>query len=95
MFDHQWQGLKAYAGSKDNKILGDLPIYVAHDSVDVWTNRGRFILHPDGHPSVVAGVPPDYFAPTDQLWGNPIFQWSAHAEEGYGMIANLEVTPAN
>src|SRR5262249_4442541 len=64
-------------------IVGDVPIYVAHDSSDVWVNRNLFDLDPSGYPRAVAGVPPDYFSPTGQLWGNPLYLWSAHKGENY------------
>jgi len=64
--------------------MGDLPIYVAHDSADVWANPQYFKLDDDGNSTVVAGVPPDYFSATGQLWGNPIYRWDALAGEGYG-----------
>lgn len=82
-FDQQWSRLREYAKSKRVGLIGDLPIYVAHDSVDVWTNRRLFQLEPDGRLSAQAGVPPDYFTETGQLWGNPLYTWERHAEEGY------------
>src|SRR5207247_3113726 len=60
------------------RVIGDVPIFVAHDSADVWSHRGLFKLDDNGYPTVVAGVPPDYFAPTGQLWGNPIYRWDMH-----------------
>jgi 4-alpha-glucanotransferase len=70
--------------------MGDLPIYVAPDSADVWANRELFELGEDGKPRVVSGVPPDYFSATGQLWGNPIYRWEAHAKSGYAWwIARL------
>ncbi len=63
--------------------MGDLPIYVAHDSADVWVNPQYFELDSEGNPAAVAGVPPDYFSATGQLWGNPIYRWSALAADGY------------
>jgi 4-alpha-glucanotransferase len=65
------------------QIIGDLPIFVAHDSADVWANRDLFHLDDTGQPLVVAGVPPDYFSETGQLWGNPLYRWDVHAETGY------------
>ncbi|HRF72047.1 MAG TPA: 4-alpha-glucanotransferase [Accumulibacter sp.] len=82
-FFDQWAALKAYANSRRVKIIGDLPIFVAEHSADVWANPGLFDLDEHGHPRVVAGVPPDYFSETGQRWGNPLYRWSAHAAEGY------------
>ena len=75
LFFRQWSKLKAYANEKDVKIVGDVPIFVALDSADVWCNQDKFKLKKDGSPKVVAGVPPDYFSKTGQLWGNPIYNW--------------------
>lgn len=75
LFFRQWQALRDYASQRQVSIIGDLPIFVAHDSADVWANREIFKLAPDGRPTVVAGVPPDYFSETGQLWGNPIYDW--------------------
>lgn len=75
LFQRQWETLHAYCRERDIRILGDLPIYVAHDSADVWTNPDLFHLDAAGHPTVVAGVPPDYFSTTGQRWGNPIYRW--------------------
>ncbi|MEW6234694.1 MAG: 4-alpha-glucanotransferase [Candidatus Omnitrophota bacterium] len=74
-FDRQWENVKQYANRHRIKIIGDIPIYVAHDSVDVWAHQHLFQLEADGSPTVVAGVPPDYFSVTGQLWGNPIYRW--------------------
>jgi 4-alpha-glucanotransferase len=63
--------------------VGDIPIFVAHDSADVWAQPELFYMNNDGTPSVVAGVPPDYFSATGQLWGNPLYRWDVHAEDGY------------
>ena len=82
-FAKQWQALKAYANSKGIKIMGDIPIYVALDSADAWANPGLFQLDKDNIPTAVAGVPPDGFSPTGQLWGNPLYRWEAHRETGY------------
>ena len=82
-FERQWCDLKAHCTRNDIRILGDMPIYVALDSADVWANRDLFELQEDGRPRVVAGVPPDYFSATGQLWGNPIYSWQAHAKTGY------------
>ena len=83
LFFKQWQQLKAYAHKQGIKIIGDLPIFVAHDSADVWVHPFLFKLNSDGQPTVVAGVPPDYFSPTGQLWGNPLYKWEAHQEQNY------------
>ena len=83
IFFRQWSRLKAYANGKAIKIIGDLPIFVAADSADVWANPQLFQLDSAGFPSHVAGVPPDYFSQTGQLWGNPLYQWDAHKKEGY------------
>jgi 4-alpha-glucanotransferase len=65
------------------KLIGDIPIFVSGDSVDVWANRELFSLNPDGTPTVVAGVPPDYFSETGQRWGNPLYDWAAHRASAY------------
>jgi 4-alpha-glucanotransferase len=82
-FARQWTALRAHARSRDVALIGDAPIFVAHDSADVWANRELFRLDAEGRPTVVAGVPPDYFSKTGQLWGNPLYRWEAHATEGY------------
>ena len=75
-FFRQWTELKRYANLRDIKIIGDIPIYVAHDSADVWSHREIFCLHEaSGEPALMAGVPPDYFSVTGQLWGNPVYNW--------------------
>lgn len=83
IFDTQWQAVRAYARERGVAIIGDLPIYCASHSADVWVNPGLFELDEQLQPAVVAGVPPDYFSATGQLWGNPLYRWSAHAEEDY------------
>jgi 4-alpha-glucanotransferase len=83
IFMRQWQAIREYAANKGIRIIGDIPIYVAHDSADVWANTELFLLDETGNPTVVAGVPPDYFTKTGQLWGNPIYNWQLHAERGY------------
>lgn len=75
MFYKQWNALKKYANKRNVLIMGDIPIYVGIDSTDVWSCRENFLLDAQGHPSFVAGVPPDYFSPTGQRWGNPIYNW--------------------
>lgn len=82
-FYRQWQELKKYANENEIEIIGDIPIFVAMDSCDVWSNPKLFYLDNDSNPSVVAGVPPDYFSSTGQLWGNPLYNWKAHADEKY------------
>lgn len=75
-FFGQWQNLKQYANEKGIQLFGDIPIYVAHDSVDVWAHRNIFQLDPEtGEAALMAGVPPDYFSETGQLWGNPVYNW--------------------
>jgi 4-alpha-glucanotransferase len=76
-FYRQWEALKHYTNEQGIKIVGDIPIFVAPDSVDVWANRSLFLLDKQGRPTVVAGVPPDYFSETGQLWGNPLYNWKA------------------
>ena len=83
LFFRQWTALKDYANGKGIQIVGDIPIYVAHDSSDVWSNRVLFHLQKNGQPTVVAGVPPDYFSETGQLWGNPIYKWDLHAKQDF------------
>ena len=82
-FFTQWSALKAYANSKGIKIVGDMPIYVAHDSVEVWSDPKQFLLNEDLSRKVVAGVPPDYFSADGQLWGNPIYDWEYMRTTGY------------
>jgi 4-alpha-glucanotransferase len=83
MFFRQWEKLHAYANAHGIKIIGDIPIFVAYDSADVWANPDLFFLDNDGLPTVVAGVPPDYFSVTGQLWGNPLYRWDVHKNSGY------------
>jgi 4-alpha-glucanotransferase len=87
-FYQQWLALKRYANERGISVIGDLPIFVAHDSADVWVNKEQFYLNPDGRPQVVAGVPPDYFSATGQLWGNPIYRWDKMASENYAWWIN-------
>ena len=82
-FMKQWQAVRAYANAKGIRILGDIPIYVAYDSCDVWANRDQFQLDKDGKPTAVAGCPPDYFAEDGQLWGNPLYAWDKMAADGF------------
>jgi 4-alpha-glucanotransferase len=82
-FSCQWQKLKSYANEKGIQIIGDIPIYVALDSADVWANPALFQLDKNGTPIGVAGCPPDAFSATGQLWGNPLYNWKKHKETGY------------
>ncbi len=82
-FFKQWNALKKYANEHDILIIGDMPIYVGLDSVDVWTNQESFLLEEDGTPSFVAGVPPDYFSAYGQRWGNPIYDWDYLKKHGF------------
>ena len=83
LFFQQWDALKMYAHKQGIRIIGDIPIFVAYDSADVWAHPDLFYLDEEGHPTVVAGVPPDYFSPTGQLWGNPLYRWDVLAQQGY------------
>jgi len=89
LFHTQWFALRAEAGSYGIRIIGDLPIFVAHDSADVWAHRRLFKLNGVGRPTVVAGVPPDYFSATGQLWGNPIYDWDAHRSDGFAWWSDV------
>ncbi|MGC9349688.1 MAG: 4-alpha-glucanotransferase [Anaerolineae bacterium] len=82
-FFRQWRKLKEYAEENEIQIIGDIPIFVAYDSVDVWANPELYYLDDDLEPTKVAGVPPDYFSPTGQLWGNPLYDWDKVAENDY------------
>ncbi|MDY5957155.1 4-alpha-glucanotransferase [Frisingicoccus sp.] len=83
LFFKQWYELKNYANANGIEIIGDIPIFVSADSADVWANKNLFQLDEDGYPTVVAGVPPDYFSATGQLWGNPLYAWDEHKKEDY------------
>lgn len=83
LFDRQWNELKNYANQRNVQICGDMPIFVAHESADVWANQNLFAVGQDGKPTLVAGVPPDYFSKTGQLWGNPQYDWEALEETDY------------
>ena len=83
LFFEQWQRVRDGCRSRAIDIMGDLPIFIAHDSADVWAHRELFRLDADGHPAVLTGVPPDYFSATGQLWGNPHYRWDTLAETGY------------
>lgn len=82
-FARQWSQLRAHCASLHLALIGDLPLFVAHDSADVWAHRELFRLNDQGSPVVVAGVPPDYFSSTGQRWGNPLYDWDAHSRDGY------------
>ncbi len=82
-FFEQWKALHALCRERGIRLMGDLPIFVAHDSADVWAHPEIFFLASDGRPSFVAGVPPDYFSATGQLWGNPLYRWDVLARSGY------------
>jgi 4-alpha-glucanotransferase len=83
IFFSQWFSLKTYCDSKDIKIIGDIPIYVNYDSTDVWANPEIFNLNKEKKPAYVAGVPPDYFSSTGQLWGHPVYNWDVLKESRY------------
>jgi 4-alpha-glucanotransferase len=82
-FDKQWGELRAYAAARGVGLIGDLPIFVAHDSADVWRAPGAFFLDEAGEPTVIAGCPPDYFSATGQRWGNPLYRWRRMKGSGY------------
>ena len=92
-FFRQWLEVKSYANQRGIRIIGDIPIFVAYDSADAWANRDLFYFDEEGQPTVVAGVPPDYFSETGQLWGNPLYRWDKMARRGYGWwIARFQAT---
>ncbi|MGF1470711.1 MAG: 4-alpha-glucanotransferase [Rubrobacteraceae bacterium] len=82
-FFRDWDRVKTVANEAGVEVVGDLPIFVSHDSADVWANQELFFLDPTGNPTVVSGVPPDYFSETGQLWGNPLYDWEALRNSGY------------
>jgi 4-alpha-glucanotransferase len=82
-FDYQWQAVRTYAAERGVLLFGDIPIYVAPDSVSTWAQRDQFQLGADGRPTAVAGVPPDYFAADGQLWGNPLYRWEQAERDGF------------
>lgn len=82
-FFRQWRTLKSYANERGIQIVGDIPIFIAYQSADVWAHQDLFILGTDKRPSVVAGVPPDFFSATGQRWGNPLYHWHAHEKSGF------------
>ena len=83
VFFNQWSSLRNYCNGKGIQIIGDIPIYVEHDSADVWAHPEIFKLDDEKKPYAVAGVPPDYFSETGQLWGNPVYRWNVLKEQGY------------
>jgi 4-alpha-glucanotransferase len=83
LFFKQWLDLKRYANERDIRIIGDIPIFVAYDSADVWAHPELFYLDENGNATVVAGVPPDYFSATGQRWGNPLYRWEVLTQRGY------------
>jgi 4-alpha-glucanotransferase len=83
VFDQQWVALRAYASARGVRLIGDLPIFVAHDSADVWQDPESFFLDEVGAPTVIAGCPPDYFSATGQRWGNPLYRWRRMKKNGY------------
>lgn len=90
IFQYQWDALRRYAGDRGVQLMGDIPMFVSHDSVDVWANQGMFFLNESGERTVQAGVPPDYFTEDGQLWGNPLYRWDVMQQDGYGWwIARL------
>lgn len=83
VFFKQWLNLKHYANERDILVFGDMPIFVAHDSAEVWAHREYFELKENGQPKIVAGVPPDYFSETGQLWGNPLYNWKRMRQDDF------------
>ncbi|HKB35961.1 MAG TPA: 4-alpha-glucanotransferase, partial [Gemmataceae bacterium] len=93
LFSRQWRALKGYAHERSVRLIGDIPIFVAADSADVWANPGLFLLDEKRQPKTVSGVPPDYFAKTGQLWGNPHYDWEALAKTDYAWwVARFRTT---
>lgn len=84
-FDTQWRRLRAHAHERGVRLFGDVPFYVAPDSVDTWAHRDHFQLRPDGSPKFVAGVPPDYFSESGQFWGNPLYDWARMRRDGFAL----------
>lgn len=83
LFERSWQAVRRYANQRGIRIIGDVPIFVAHDSADVWAAQHLFRLDAAGQPTVVSGVPPDYFSKTGQRWGNPLYAWESHQADGF------------
>jgi 4-alpha-glucanotransferase len=92
LFAGQWRVLRAYCAERGVALIGDLPIFLAHDSADVWQHRELFHLDPSGMPTVIAGVPPDYFSATGQRWGNPLYRWPVMRELGYRFFVDRMCT---
>src|SRR5690606_9945227 len=84
LFHHQWGFLRNYAAERGVLLMGDIPMFVSHDSADVWANQRMFFLDEEGRRTVQAGVPPDYFSEDGQLWGNPLYRWDVMQADGYG-----------
>lgn len=82
-FNKQWKAVEEYAHSKNIKIIGDIPIFIAYDSSDLWANRNLFTVNDEGKLDTVAGVPPDYFSATGQLWGNPLYKWDVMEKNNF------------
>ena len=96
MFEQQWQALKGYANTRGVKLFGDMPIFVAHDSAEVWAHRDCFELDAQGRMEVVTGVPPDYFSATGQRWGNPHYRWEVLRKQDYDWwVARMETALAH
>lgn len=88
LFDEQWQDLREFAKEHNVKLIGDIPIFCAEDSSDVWGNQELFMLDSNAHKTASAGVPPDYFSTTGQLWGNPLYNWEMHEKDGFSWWKN-------
>ena len=92
LFARQWEAVRRHAAARGVGLIGDKPIYVSHDSADCWAHQELFCLDGAGRPTAVAGVPPDYFSETGQLWGNPLYRWGEHARTGFAWwVAGLKV----
>jgi 4-alpha-glucanotransferase len=96
LFFRQWKALRGYANEREIRLFGDMPVFVAHDSAEVWANRELFALDESGQLQTAAGVPPDYFSSTGQYWGNPHYRWDRMAADGYAwwiqrMCSQLEL----
>jgi len=93
LFFEQWLRIKGYANERGIQVIGDIPIFVAFDSADVWSNPELFFLEEDGSPKVIAGVPPDYFSETGQRWGNPLYRWDRMKGDNYAWwVSRLKMT---
>ena len=84
----QWRDLRRYCADRNIRIVGDVAIFVNHDSADVWMHRELFRLNGTPGPEVVAGVPPDFFSKTGQRWGNPLYRWDVMKERGYRLVGS-------